>query len=541
MKNTFYGKLFASRSVLCFTVIIMLMLSCILRVAVIATGNYSTFQAEQASYRITVSNTRGTVYDCNMVPLTNTSSKTVAAVVPTPKSITALKNCVSGELPESVIDALENKKPVVCTVERKIDSEGIAFAEVYEHTPEYLSACHLIGYTDTSGHGVSGLEQAYDDVLYSDSTVSAVFSMDGKGGVLNGIEPYFENDLSAVSSGVVTTLDINIQNITENAILKMNSGCAVVAEVPSGKIRAMASAPLFDVNNLTDSLTAENSPLLNRALSAYSVGSVFKPCVAASAIKCGLGSLTFECTGSLEIADRVFRCHNLSGHGNMNLCSALAQSCNCFFYNCAINLGGEPIFKTASALNFGSRIKIADNLYTAQGSIPKLETLNNDGALVNLSIGQGELLLSPVNMLTLYLSIAGDGSYYLPSVVEKTLKDGVETLYDKGKPTRVMSRETAEILRQYLSTVITEGTGAEAMPQNCTAAGKTATAQTGRYYNNGEEITNSWFCGFFPADEPRYVAVVMSDSKLNVSTASVFAKIADDITLLYDKNIQNSN
>ena len=146
--------------------------------------------------------------------------------------------------------------------------------------------------------------------------------------------------------------------------------------------------------------------------------------------------------------------------------------------------------------------------------------------------------MSPVSILTLYLSIAGDGSYYLPSIVEKTLIDGKEQSYDIGNKTRVMSKTVAQTLREYLKTVITDGTGAEAAPTLTTAAGKTATAQTGRYYDDGTEITNSWFCGMFPADNPQYVVVVMSDSKLNVSTASVFAQIADGIMLLFGNNVE---
>ena len=100
-----------------------------------------------------------------------------------------------------------------------------------------------------------------------------------------------------------------------------------------------------------------------------------------------------------------------------------------------------------------------------------------------------------------------------------------------------MSENTAAILRNYLKGVVTDGTGSEAAPKFTTAAGKTATAQTGRYYDDKSEITNSWFCGFFPAEEPKYVVVVMSDSKLSVSTASVFAEIADGITQFENKNV----
>lgn len=534
-----YGKLFAHRAVLSFLLVMLLLLSCVLRVAVVATGDYSQIQAGQTAYRIEVARLRGTIYDCNMVPITNSTAKTVAAVAPTPKGIMAISTALSSEELQLVLETLKSNMPAICTVNEKIESEGVATALVYNHTGEVLPACHIIGYTDSTGHGVSGIQKAYDDLLYSDKKVSAVFTADGKGNVLEGIEPYFENDLSVVHSGVVTTLDVNIQSITEKAVSSLGSGCAIVAEAQSGKIRAMASVPAFDINDLSLSLVSENSPMLNRAMSAFNVGSVFKPCVAAVAFENGYSYHTFNCEGSLEIVDRVFRCHKLTGHGNMNMRDALSQSCNCFFYNLAITLGGTHIYKTAAALSLSAETRIADNLYTASGSMPTQKSLLSDGALANLSIGQGNLMASPVSMLNLYTAIATDGSYYLPSIVEKTISDGKESLYDKGNKTRVMKADTAAALREYLKTVITDGTGTEAAPKSCTAAGKTATAQTGRYYENGEEITNSWFCGFFPAESPEYVVVVMSDSKLSVSTASVFAQIADGIMELYGKNVEN--
>lgn len=453
----------------------------------------------------------------------------------------ALNSCASGEELNNALDTLRGNNPAVCEVDDIINSEGIAFTTIYEQDTKKLNACHLIGYTDSTGHGVTGLQKTYDDFLYCDDYAAAVFTVGGSNNYLVGVNPYFENDLGEVKSGVVTTLDINIQNIVENAASKMNSGCVVVADVSTGKIRAMASVPTFDITNIADSLQADNSPMLNRALSTYSVGSVFKPCVAATAIKYGKDKNIYTCEGSTSIADRIFRCHNIAGHGDMNLCNAIAQSCNCYFYNLSSVLGGESIYNMASSLNFGTRIKIAQNLYTAEGEMPDVKTLENEGALANISIGQGELLLSPVSILTLYLSIAGDGSYYLPSVIEKTINKGTVEFYDIGNKTFVMSENAALKMREYLKTVITEGTGAEAQPTLTTAAGKTATAQTGRYYDDGTEITNSWFCGFFPADNPKYVAVVMSDGKLNVSTASIFAQIVDEITVLQGKNVKNNN
>ena len=534
-----YGKQIANRSVLCFFIIIMLLLSCAVRVAVVATGNYRQIQTEQSIYKIDVARLRGTIYDCNMVPLTNNKKQIVAAVSPTPKAIMQISGKLEDELLQGVLDTLKKNQPAICSVDENIEGEGIATAEIYVRDSSNFIARHLIGYTDDTGHGITGLEKAYDEILYSDKKTTAIFVSNGKGDILKGIEPFFDNDLSIVNNGVVTTIDVNIQNITEAAASKLNSGCVIVAEAGNGKMRAMASVPSYDIDNISESLADIKSPLINRAMWTYNVGSVFKPCVAAAALDNNFGYYSFNCAGSVEIGDRIFRCHNLSGHGNMDLCSSLAHSCNCYFYDFAIKIGGNSIYKTAAALSIASKIKIADNMHTVAGNIPKSDALNNEGTLANLSIGQGNLMASPVAMLNLYLAIAGDGSYYLPSVVEKTLIDGVQNNYDTGKPTRVMKSETAETLRQYLQKVVTEGTGTDALPKYSTAAGKTGTAQTGRYYDDGSEITNSWFCGFFPADKPQYVMVVMSDSKLNVSTASVFAQIADEIAVLKGINVEN--
>lgn len=515
---------------------LLLFLSCVLRLVVISKGDYYDVQKQQSIYKIDISKLRGTIYDCNMVPITNNETQKIAVITPNDNSINAISRLLDGDELDVTLKKLNNNQAAICNIDDDIFCNGIATATKYIRYGKSLQACHLIGYIDDNGHGVSGIELAYDDVLYSDEYLSANIVCDGKGNILKGIDPTFENDLSNVLSGVVTTIDINMQTIVENEVSKLNSGCAVVAEVKNGKIRAMASVPTFDINNLAQSLEQKNSPMINKALYCYNVGSVFKPCVAASVIENDLSDITFKCEGNLKIGDRYFKCHNLNGHGIMSLSSSLAQSCNCFFYNAALTLGGENIYKRASILNLGTKIKIADNLYARSGSMPTKNEVLNNGTIANLSIGQGKLMSSPVAVLNLYLAIAGNGEYYVPSVVEKIIKNGKESKYDIGNATRVMKSDTAKILREQLKTVITEGTGAEAAPTLVTAAGKTATAQTGRFYEDKTEITNSWFCGFFPADNPQYVIVVMSDSKLTVSTSSVFAKIADGIAEYKDIN-----
>lgn len=541
MTKTNFAKVFAIRSVISFALIIMLLLISILRVAVVATNNYSDIAFNQSLYRINIAKLRGTIYDCNLNPITNATTKKVAAISPTTQAIAKIRNQLTDNQLKETLEILKSNKPAICTVDNDISDAGISTATVYNNSQDYMTACHIIGYTDDSGHGVSGLQKAYDHLLYSEKYLSAVFTVDGKGNVLEGVSPYFENDLSVLYDGVITTLDLDIQKIAENAISNFASGCVIVADAKNSKIRAMASVPDFNVNNIAESLNGENSPMLNRAILSYSVGSVFKPIIAATAIENGKISHTFNCTGSTKIVDRFFKCHKLDGHGEVDMCTALSQSCNCYFYDIAMQIKVNLIYKKMAALSFNSQIRIAENLYTSKGNTPKLTELDNYGTVANISIGQGSLQASPIAMLNLYCAIAGDGSYYLPSIVEATIKRGNKTAYDIGNKTKVMESSTAEILREFLKSVITDGTGVEAQTQYCTCAGKTATAQTGRYNEDGTEITNSWFCGFFPADNPRYVAVVMSDSKPNVSTAAVFAQIADEIMQLDVKNGKNND
>lgn len=530
--NAVFNRTLAVRSAMCFVVILLLFLSCILRVAVIAASPYSEIQAEQSSYRITVGRARGTVFDCNMVPITNAKSKILAAFSPVPSGVVAAHRLLDGEPLVECLENLEKGLPFVGEVKEEYECNGVAYTTVFENLSSDMSASHIVGYTDSSGHGVSGLQAAYDDLLYFEEKISAVYTKSGKGDLLAGIEPYFENSPSPQSMGVVSTIDINIQSIAEKASQGIDRGAVIVAEARSAKIRAMVSRPSFNPADISASLESVDSPLLNRAVSAYSVGSVFKPCVAAAALEMGRGEFNYNCVGNAYIIDRNFNCHKRDGHGTLDLSGALAFSCNTFFYNFAINIGAAPIYKMASSLGFGNGIRIADNIFTASGSMPKLSSLNNEAAVANMSIGQGSISASPVSMLPLYCAIATDGSYFLPSIVEGTLTNGKFSKYDCGLATRVMSEDTALKIREALVGVVTEGTGTSAKADAVTTAGKTATAQTGRRDKKGQEITNSWFCGFFPANDPEYVIIVMSEGQSNSVVNTAFANVADGVNSL---------
>lgn len=514
------------RVIISFFLIMSGFLSCVVRIAVIMSQNYSEVQAEQNSYRLEIGNIRGTIFDCNRIPITNSKSVTVAAVVPSNISKEMLLNAVDDENKENLLSKLNSTAPFVIETNKEFDLDGIKTTKYYKHNESNMSACHIVGYVGSDGHGISGLEKAYDEMLYSDKKVSAVFKTDGVGQVLKGEDIVIENYVGEVADGVVSTIDINFQTATEKAMADIEKGAAVVMEIKSGKIRAMASKPFYDVTNVSAYLNDENSPFLNRCLASYNVGSVFKPCVAAAAIEARTGDYSINCVGFEVIADRKFNCHQKSGHSFVNMSSALSESCNVFFYNLALKIGADRVYNMASNLGFGSKIKLCDGIYTTDGNLTDKKLLLSDAELANLSIGQGRLLLSPVSILTLYCAIASDGSYVLPSIVEGKIESGIFKKSEEISPTRVMSSDTAKRIREYLKKVITDGTGKAARPKNVTAAGKTATAQTGRY-KDGVEITHSWFCGFFPADNPIYAVCVMEED--SVGAAEVFAKIADGI------------
>lgn len=533
LNNSLFWKLFSKRAILCFILVMLLMFLTVLRVAVLSTNSFSAVYNMQKALRLTITKPRGTIYDCNMVPLTNNKPKIVGAISPTPRAVTALSSVLSQEALNDALERLKSGKPILCELPQEIRCDGIECFTVYDS--DYLGAAHILGYTNSDGVGVSGIEKAYNHLLYSENEIDISYECDGKGNILSGVAPSLNGNDNTKSQGVITTLDVNIQSIAEEAAEYLTKGAIVVSDCKTGEIKAMVSRPYFDKSNVSAFINKPNSPLLNRAVSAYNVGSVFKPCVAAAGVEKGFKEFCYSCTGSCEIVDRFFKCHKSEGHSFLNLKGAIANSCNTFFYNFAFEIGGEDIYNLASALRFDKSLKIGENLFTAKANLPKKESLKNIAYLANFSIGQGELLLSPVNILTLYNAIATNGSYYIPSIVKATIENGTIKPYNKGNPTKVFESKTAASLRDYLAEVLLSGTGENAKPLTVTAAGKTATAQTGKY-KNGVEICGGWFCGFFPLEDPKYTVIVFSED-ITTNTKScneIFAFIADKITDLTD-------
>ena len=297
------------------------------------------------------------------------------------------------------------------------------------------------------------------------------------------------------------------------------------------------SVPEFSQMHPETSLDAADAPFVNRAITPYSVGSVFKAVVAAAAIENGTDeSYSYTCTGAYTIGETVFQCHVHEGHGKQNLSAATANSCNPYFIDLALHTGRENVCAMSENLGLGAKIELADGFYTKAGISPAAYTLTSSQDLANFAFGQGELLASPLQMTAVYAAIANGGIYRAPSLMKAIIDASGEDVQRAFLPAsrRAMSEETAARIGALLNYTVENGSGRRAKPSNGTAAGKTATAQSGWFDENGVEVTQSWFCGYFPYETPRYAVTVLKENGEGGSAdcAPVFRYIAEEILKL---------
>lgn len=499
-------------------------------------GQYSSY---------TLSQIRGYIYDRNMQPLVNTGHDTYIAASPAPETLNILKAVLSRDEFEKVYETLSSGKPaLIKTIENLTPSNGIVSLDAISRYSPSDPAQNIIGYLDSEGNGAFGLEKSFDSFLSENSgSLAVAFPVSASGYSLSGKDIMIKENNYNTRAGVALTIDKNIQSACENALAAHNikTGCAVVLDIKDNAILAIATAPSIDRDNLAGSLEDKNSPFVNRALNAYSVGSVFKPIVAAAALDKGIGENTeFTCGGSTDVNSVSFNCHKKDGHGSVSMAQAVASSCNVYFINLGLKTGSEKILSLASDLGIGKEITLADGIMCNGGILPNKSDINSLPALANLSFGQGRLLASPLSIAAVYAAFANGGIYREPYLVKCiTDTDGRVTSYYKNETdSRVITESVCAKIQQMLTLTVTDGSGKNACPENSTAAGKTATAQSG-WYENDQEVLHTWFAGWFPAEEPRYVITVMNERGNSSSTdcAPVFKTIADSI---YDYELKTA-
>jgi penicillin-binding protein 2 len=424
--------------------------------------------------------------------------------------------------------------------ERKLELPGVLVeVEPQRVYPTSTFAAHLLGFVrEVSDEqmkqgryrrgdmiGQSGLERVLDEYLRGRDGGERI-EVDALGRpvqVMKREEPY-------PGAQVVTTVDRRIQEAAERAMAG-RAGAVIVMDPRNGDVLAITSSPAFPLDRFTGNLDREEwlrvvrdpmTPLMNRALqSQYAPGSLFKVIVTAAGLQ--EGSLTpmdrTYCNGEYRLGAWTFKDWRAGGHGHVDLRSALVQSCNIFFYQAGLKVGPEAIARYARSFGLGAPSGI-DLGSEKPGLVPFVEWRRHrsgrgwqSGDTINMSIGQGPLLVTPLQVARMMAAVANGGILWKPRLVQRVeLADGSLAYSASSKMTgRVdLSPVVWSFLRHALSGAVNEGgTGAAARIPGVEIAGKTGTAQSVAKSDSAKGQDHAWFASFAPAEDPEYVVVVL--------------------------------
>ena len=495
---------------------------------------------------------RGEIVDRNGFALTNTGQHFTIIVFPGQiKNIqmaTTQLAQITGATPGYFLSQMTvNKLPFKLKMDidivmgQKINSLKIPGVVVVAERSRYgysPLAAHVTGYINSADNeGVSGIESMYDELLRGNQPEYATVLVDATDRIIPGLG-YKRLRLSGGSgpSNVVLTLDLSIQKNVERLMDKHSINGAVVVLRPStGEILAMASRPNFDANHLGDYLRKNTAPLLNRAVSAYQPGSVFKLVTAAAALESGIARPDdrFYDPGYIEVDNLRFKGwdYDKGGRGQLTFTEALAYSSNPVFIEIGLKLGAETLLSFAQKFGFGQKSNLNFNGEVA-GNLPNLDTIS-PGELANFAIGQGEFEATPLQVASLVGTIANDGIKVDPYLVSKlTNSEGmVVKSYGASLGTRVLSKKTAKQMQEMMTTVTRFGTGQTAYVEGMGSAGKTGSAETGRRNAAGQGISHAWFAGYGPLENPQYAIVVFVEDGMSGGdvAAPIFGEILSGI------------
>ncbi len=392
---------------------------------------------------------------------------------------------------------------------------------------------HFLYHPDTVGR--TGLEQSQDARLRGEA-----------GGRLVRVDVAgFRHDEIAVREPVPgwdiqVALDPRLQAAAE-AAMEGESGAVVVVDPRNGDVLAMASYPAFDPNEFIPAISAERfralqghpgHPFVNRAIAGrYPPGSVFKPVVALAALEDGSLSRHARqvCGGSLTLGNQTFRCWLHRGHGDLDVVESLRTSCNVFYYRQGLQTGPAPIRAMSARLGLGAASGI-DLSGESAGLIPSPFRWS-DGDTANLVIGQGALLVTPLQMAMASAAVANGGTLFRPRLVTGVRPPGA----DRFEPVPPEVARRAEIpaaaldavregMRQ--SVMHPGGTGRNAAVPGLEVAGKTGTAQFGP---REEGRTRGWMIAYAPLDAPRIALALVVDDAVSggVSAAPRIRRILE--------------
>ena len=496
-----------------------------------------TAAIQNGSYNLKVCVNRGNIYDCNNESLLENEKTNMLVVVPDLETPSILNKILNKDQMDEVLNKLRLGKPFCVDIGDKfVSSDSLRTFKVKKRINNGMVAPHILGYLDSKGNGVCGIEKSFNDYLNNTTkgTLNVRYEVDALGRLLPNKNVTVEDNTSNQSGGVALNLDKRIQDIAQSAAEKyMKKGAILITEVPNCEIRACVSMPSFLVSTIDKCLNDDSKPLLNRAFQAYNIGSVFKLVTAAKALESNHNLGYYDCKGEIEIDKAKFHCHNNKSHGLINIVDALAYSCNTFFVNLAKTFDPEEFLNFIKRLGFGKTQTLAPDLVSFQGRLPTKEILSQSRYISNLSFGQGVLLTTPIQVAGLINTIASDGFYTEPKLVKGLLNEKMELIEEfyKLKRDKIFSKETSLVLKNGMKASLDKGTGQKAKPVKCLAALKTGTAQTGIRTQDNRMILQGWCAGFFPFDKPKYsVVVFVEDAESGgQSCGPIFKKIIDEM------------
>lgn len=506
----------------------------------------------QRSNNINIESSRGDFIDRNGIRLTSRTPGITAVLKPA---------LLRGQMPavEQIcrlvglnVEATKEKiqrynTPILVDIDKETKSllaemniEGISFLNSLNRYNTDTKAKHLLGYLNkVDSVGGNGLEKLFEKTLNYGNVDSLAVITDGNNEVLNGLGyRIIKGNDNNKKLDIRLTIDYHIQSIIEQALDKRGlTGAIVVEDVKNGDIVGMCSKPDFDPNDIEKYLSNNKKPLFNRAVAQYNVGSVFKLVdLAAIFEKDPNYNMIYNCPGYIQVGDKEFRCSSYAkgGHGTIDINSALAVSCNSYFINMALELGIDPILSMCNTLGLGKNTGLSlQGIDEAKGYVSPLSDIRNPGDIANISIGQGQILATPVQIADLVATIANGGIKNNVNVVDSVVNEDGDKVRDLKEisQTRVISEVTAERIKTLMEEVIKTGTGKQAnLDGYGGGGGKTGSAETGQYID-GNKIIQAWFAGYFPANEPKYsVAIFIEDGKSGgTAAAPIFAEIGTEI------------
>ena len=534
-KKTRYGKriAFLETALLLAFIIVIIDIFCIM---VVLGPERLEVAVQQWTRTSTITANRGQIVDCNGKVLATTGA--VYKILLWPKNITSgSEERVARELSDAldldfdyVYKCATNKTRSEFVIKRQVDSKtvsnvrslklsGVGIAnDSKRYYPYGTLLSQVIGFTTRDNVGQSGLELKYDKYL-TGSDGKLISETDSSGNPLAYGYTQYEDPIDGAK--IVLTVDQVFQSYLENALeeaLSVNNASSaqgIILDVNTGAIKAISTKPDYDPNDPPRNDLEQLAELSRNRLvtDVYEPGSTFKILTLAAAIDSGNADLnsTFFCNGGYIVNGERIKCWKHAGHGSQDLTKATENSCNCCFMQLALRMGVSEFYDYLYAFGLGQ--KTSDIFDGESSGIVTNEKYVTENDLARIGFGQS-VAVTPIQLAAAVSAAVNGGYLYSPYIVEQVVSsDG--TVIEQADPSpvrQVISGETSATVRQILQSVVDNGTGRNAKIEGYYVGGKTGTAQ--KYDEYGRVSAGSYICsfiGFAPADDPRYLCLILVD------------------------------